>query len=230
MSLSLAEHRERKLDDELDAWIDEKTKGVKLAAPIGAHAKVKLRNILKYYAKKDHPFRDCVKDNRSRFGPGRVEAVCATLKDTIKGNKSWRSSGGHKMSDGDLAIDGDVLMLLDAVSERDLQEIFLEARAMDEYQTVEGVPLLGVSGEAELRRWGADGEIGLAVLDAAARKRLKPEDFALPPDDYPMQDRDHAIRALGRAKQHATPEQQKTIKTRVCNRYPNLPACKEGGS
>jgi hypothetical protein len=98
---------------------------------------------------------NCVKDNMSRFGPGRTEAICATLKDTIKGNKNWRKGGGSAMtSEDDAVIDGDVLLALDAISELDLQEIFLEIRAMEEHQTVEAVPLLGLSGKAELERWG----------------------------------------------------------------------------
>jgi hypothetical protein len=52
-------------------------------------------------------------------------------------------------------IDGDVLIALDAISEIDLQEIFLEIRALEEYQTTEAVALLTTSGKAELERWGA---------------------------------------------------------------------------
>jgi hypothetical protein len=95
---------------------------------------------------------NCVKDNMSRFGPGRTEAVCATLKDTIKGNKNWRK--GANTSESDAVIDADVLLALNAISEIDLQEIFLEARALEEHQSVEAVPLLNVKGETELKRWG----------------------------------------------------------------------------
>jgi hypothetical protein len=87
-----------------------------------------------------------------RFGPGRTEAVCATLKDTIKGNKNWRK--GANTSESDAVIDADVLLALNAISEIDLQEIFLEARALEEHQSVEAVPLLNVKGETELKRWG----------------------------------------------------------------------------
>lgn len=61
---------------------------------VGPDAREKLRNLLKFYAKKAHPFRACVRDNSKRFGPGRVEKVCATLKDMIKGTTHWRH-GGH---------------------------------------------------------------------------------------------------------------------------------------
>jgi hypothetical protein len=35
---------------------------------------------------------NCVRDNMKRFGPGRTEAVCATLKDILRGTTKWR---GH---------------------------------------------------------------------------------------------------------------------------------------
>lgn len=101
---------------------------------------------------------NCVRDNLSRFGPGRTEAVCAALKDTIKGTTKWRH-GGSNTSESDDVIDADVLLALDAVSESDLQEIFLEIRALEEYQTVEAVSLLGTNGQSELRRWGAGVEL-----------------------------------------------------------------------
>lgn len=153
MTLSLAEAQEIRLNAELDALLDQKLVG--MAAPISPHAKFKLRDILKHYAKMPHPFRACVKDNLKRFGPGRVEAVCATLKDTIVGNKNWRKGGGHsKLSEEDLAIDSEILLALDHMSEVDLQEIFLEARALEEHGTVEAVALLQTDGKSELTRWG----------------------------------------------------------------------------
>lgn len=152
MSKTLEQAREERFDREIDAMIDERLKQVKLAAPITPGAKVKLRNILKKYAKDPHPFRACVRDNMKRFGPGRTEALCATLKDTIKGRKDWRK--GASTSESDAVIDADVLLALDAISEVDLQEVFLEIRALEEHQTVEAVPLLEVSGKSELERWG----------------------------------------------------------------------------
>jgi hypothetical protein len=158
LALDQARRREAMLDAEIDAYIDARLDKVTLAAPIGEHAKIKLRGILKKYAKDPHPFRACVKDNMKRFGPGRTEAVCATLKDTIRG-KMWRKGGRSDkgmagLSEPDVVIDGDVLIALDAISEADLMEIFLEVRALDEHQTREATALLGVSGASELRRWG----------------------------------------------------------------------------
>jgi hypothetical protein len=152
---TLEQAREERNDREIDQMIADKLAKANLAAPISAHARVKLRGILKKYAKSPHPFRACVKDNMKRFGPGRTEAVCATLKDTIKGNKNWRKGGGHAMASEDEAvIDADVLLALDAISEIDLQKIFLETLALEEHQTIEAVPLLEVTGQAELERWG----------------------------------------------------------------------------
>lgn len=66
------------------------------ADTVGPDARHKLKGILKHYAKDPHPFRACVKDNMKRFGPGRTEAVCATLKDIIRGTTHWR---GHPALD-----------------------------------------------------------------------------------------------------------------------------------
>jgi hypothetical protein len=156
---------EERLDREIDKMIADKLKAANLAAPISPHARVKLRGILKKYAKSAHPFRECVKDNMSRFGPGRTEALCATLKDVIKGNKNWRN-GGANTSESDLVIDADVLLALDAISDYDLQEIFLEARALEEHGTVEATALLEVKGTTELQRWGV-GHEELVRLEAA---------------------------------------------------------------
>lgn len=66
--------------------------GVSQASTVGPDARHKLRFLLRFYAKKQHPFTSCVNDNLKRFGPGRTEAVCATLKDVIRGTTHWR---GH---------------------------------------------------------------------------------------------------------------------------------------
>lgn len=65
------------------------------AKDVGPRERKQLSGLLKYYAKKPHPFRACVRDNRKRFGPG-TEAVCATLKDIIRGTTHWR---GNKSKD-----------------------------------------------------------------------------------------------------------------------------------
>jgi hypothetical protein len=55
-----------------------------------------LRFLLKHYAKSPTPWRDCFKDNLKRFGPGKTEALCGVLKDTIRQTTYWRHGhGGH---------------------------------------------------------------------------------------------------------------------------------------
>lgn len=52
----------------------------------------KLRPLMRYYAKKKHPFTACVRDNRKRFG-ALTEKYCAVLKDLIVGSTKWRGEG-----------------------------------------------------------------------------------------------------------------------------------------
>lgn len=173
---TVAEAKARRIDEAvnrvIDAHIDTRLAKVQLAAPIAPPARVKLRNILKYYAKQPHPFRACVKDNMKRFGPGRTEAVCATLKDTIRGRKDWRGKNNPKdkgtagLSDDAPTVDGDVLVALNAISETDLQQIFMEARALEEYGNSDSVALLSTTGRQELESWGVDGAVGLSITRA----------------------------------------------------------------
>jgi hypothetical protein len=88
--LEAREHREDKLlnkaiDESLELLFSE-------ADTVGPRQRHQLRGLLRFYAKKAHPFRDCVRDNMKRFGPGGTEKVCATLKDIIRGTTHWR---GH---------------------------------------------------------------------------------------------------------------------------------------
>jgi hypothetical protein len=162
---TLAQAREERIDREIDAMIAEKLKKAHLATPISPHARVKLRGILKKYARSAHPFRDCVRDNMKRFGPGRTEAVCGTLKATIKGT-GRKVAASEATGLDDMVIDADVLLALDAISEIDLQEIFLEARALEEHGTVEATALLNVTGTSELQRWGG----GVEAIQLAAEE------------------------------------------------------------
>lgn len=66
------------------------------AEKVGPKARHQLRGLLKYYAKKPHPFRACVRDNTKRFGPGGAKRICATLKDLIRGQKKWRGKNNPK--------------------------------------------------------------------------------------------------------------------------------------
>jgi len=67
----------------------------------------------------------------------------------------------------------------------------------------------------------------MAKLTSRGRKRLKRGSFALPGKRaYPIHDRRHAANALSRVAQHGTPSQKKTVRAKVCARYPSLPSCK----
>lgn len=62
---------------------------------VGPKARKQLSGLLKYYAKKPHPFTSCVRDNRKRFG-NRAENVCAVLKDIIRGTTKWRGKNNPR--------------------------------------------------------------------------------------------------------------------------------------
>lgn len=159
---------ERAIDDKIDAFLESSLKTVGLADKVSTKAKTKLRGVLKKYAKETNPFKACVVDQTKQFGPGRAEAVCASIKDTIKTSKGFPSSKGAKVNaSDDSSIDGEMLVALNALSEVDLQGVFMDARAMDEFGTVEGVGMLEVAAADELRRWGSDGEVGLAIAGHA---------------------------------------------------------------
>lgn len=115
---------DEELDRHLDVLLSE-------ADAVGPAARNKLKGILRHYAKDPHPFRACVKDNMKRFGPGRTERVCATLKDIIRGTTRWR---GHPSADhgasgiaGALAepLDEDVEALLLSIPDEKLEAFFL---------------------------------------------------------------------------------------------------------
>ena len=68
----------------------------------------------------------------------------------------------------------------------------------------------------------------MARLSQEQRDKLPKKSFALPGERaYPINDLAHARNALARAAQHATPDEQATIRARVCARY-DLPSCKGG--
>ena len=84
--LAQQNREDRLLEEEIDRRLDVYLS----SADVGPDARAHLRGILKHYAKSPHPFRACVRDNMKRFGPGRTEKVCATLKDMIRGTTRWR--------------------------------------------------------------------------------------------------------------------------------------------
>ena len=62
----------------------------------------------------------------------------------------------------------------------------------------------------------------MAVLTAAARKRLKPKQFALGKGRYPIHDAAHARNALARVSQHGTPAERARVRAAVRRRYPMM--------
>lgn len=104
---------------------------------VSPEAKKKLKGLLAYYAKKPHPFTACVRDNRKRFGP-RAEAVCAVLKDIIRGTTRWRGhpnldKGSAGLSEeGFIEMDEEVAYLIDCLSELDLWTLLSLAELPDD--------------------------------------------------------------------------------------------------
>jgi len=63
----------------------------------------------------------------------------------------------------------------------------------------------------------------MAKLTSKQRNKLRKSQFALPSQrKYPINDKAHAKNALARAAQHATPSQERRIKTAVYKKYPSL--------
>ena len=98
---------------------------------VGPDARKNLKPLLRHYAKMAHPFRACVRDNRKRFGP-KAEAVCAVLKDIIRGTTHWRGKtnpNDHGVAPGILAaedtpvIDEDTADLLLSLTDDDLDRL-----------------------------------------------------------------------------------------------------------
>lgn len=80
-----------------EEYLDEYTEMVGFAiskgtANVSASDKKKLKGLLRHYAKMKHPFTQCVRDNRKRFG-SHTEEYCAVLKDLIVGSTKWRGKG-----------------------------------------------------------------------------------------------------------------------------------------
>lgn len=142
LAAAQAARHSRMVEAEIDKAIDQrltlifsKTEhpGVSQANTVGPHARHQLRGLLRYYAKKDHPFTACTQDNMKRFGPNRTEKVCATLKDIIRGTTHWR---GHPELDhgapGAVAasdapeIGEELAVFLENTSESDLEILFAD--------------------------------------------------------------------------------------------------------
>ena len=129
-----SQRRAAKLPDTLDLEevLYEKALDALLlsAKTTGPEARHKLKGLLKHYAKKTHPFRACVRDNMKRFGPGRTEAICATLKDIIRGTTKWRghkdkdkgSKGLKGLSEETFEIDDELAVLLSEITDDQIEK------------------------------------------------------------------------------------------------------------
>lgn len=111
---------DRLLEEDIDRRLDV----VLSSADVGPEARAHLRGLLKHYAKSPHPFRECVRDNMKRFGPGRTEKVCATLKDMIRGTTRWRhGSEGVAASEMDEEIERILLAIPDDALDKLVMEV-----------------------------------------------------------------------------------------------------------
>lgn len=140
---------------ELDADIDEylsvalamgATTGFsKGTANVSPRDLKKLRPLIKFYSKKPHPFRACVKDNRKRFG-ALTEKYCAVLKDLIVGNTKWRNQGKKKnLSEQTLAelyqihVPDGFFAFLSELSDEEVAELMVdEVEAPESTELAEG--------------------------------------------------------------------------------------------
>ena len=124
----LTEAQEAREDLIFSAHIEDHLDVLLAAKTVSPQARARLAGLLKYYAKKKHPFRACVKDNMKRFGPGRTEKVCATLKDLMMGTTKWRNNKGLAGSDNysdNYVISDEVADLLLSISNEDLEDIIM---------------------------------------------------------------------------------------------------------
>jgi len=63
----------------------------------------------------------------------------------------------------------------------------------------------------------------MARLTAAARKRLKKSQFAIPVKrKYPVEDKAHARNALARVAQHGTMTEKAMVRRKVAMRFPTM--------
>jgi hypothetical protein len=102
--------------------------------------RARLAPLLRHYAKSPHPFTACVRDNRKRFGP-RTEAVCAVLKDVLRGSTMWRGKGKN-LSVAELrdAIDMADASGLDCPSLKRARAVLATAEAREHIDMAKGDP------------------------------------------------------------------------------------------
>lgn len=62
----------------------------------------------------------------------------------------------------------------------------------------------------------------MAKLTAAARKKIKPKNFALAGRRYPIEDRAHARNALSRVSANGSPAEKSKVRAKVHAKYPDM--------
>jgi hypothetical protein len=62
----------------------------------------------------------------------------------------------------------------------------------------------------------------MAVLTAAARKKIPAKSFALPGGRYPIEDASHARNALARVSGNGTPAEKAKVRAVVHRKYPGI--------
>lgn len=62
----------------------------------------------------------------------------------------------------------------------------------------------------------------MAKLTAAARKKIKPSNFALPGGRYPIENPSHARNALARVSGNGTPAEKSKVRAAVKRKYPGI--------
>jgi hypothetical protein len=62
----------------------------------------------------------------------------------------------------------------------------------------------------------------MAKLTAAARKKIKPKNFALGGGRYPIEDKSHARNALARVSGNGTPAEKAKVRAAVHRKYPEI--------
>lgn len=121
-SLLAAQHARKDLV--LTTEINQRLDVLLSSADVSDSARRELSAILKHYATTPNPYRTCVADNLEKFGPGKTEKVCATIKDMIRGTTRWRS-----FDDGVFAseISEEMEELLLSIPDDALEKIVMEA-------------------------------------------------------------------------------------------------------
>lgn len=98
-SPALQEARARREEILFADWIDARVGWYLAQEDVSSESRMALEKLLKHYAKETAIFRTCVRDNAKRFGPGKVEKVCATFKEMIRGSFRWREINASQDTD-----------------------------------------------------------------------------------------------------------------------------------